>query len=44
MANKDFENSTFEITHENRSLKYQIKLKDDKLIILKVNYLLKIKS
>lgn len=35
MAIRDFENSTFEITKENRSLKYQIGLKDDEISNLK---------
>ena len=35
MAIKDFENSTFEIAKENRSLKYQIELKDDEISNLK---------
>ena len=35
MAISDFENSTFEIAKENRSLKYQIELKDDEIDNLK---------
>ena len=35
MAISDFENSTFEIAKENRSLKYQIELKDDEISNLK---------
>ena len=35
MAISDFENSTFEIAKENRSLKYQIELKDDEIGNLK---------
>ena len=36
MAISDFENSTFEIAKENRSLKYQIELKDDEIGNLKI--------
>ena len=35
MAIRDFENSTFEIAKENRSLKYQIELKEDEISNLK---------
>ena len=35
LAISDFENSTFEIAKENRSLKYQIELKDDEISNLK---------
>ena len=35
MANKDFEHNSFEIAQENRSLKYQLELKDDKISNLK---------
>ena len=35
MAIKDFEHSTFEISQENRSLKYQLELKDDEISNLK---------
>ena len=35
MAIKDFEHSSFEIRQENRSLKYQLELKDDKISSLK---------
>ncbi len=35
MAIKDFEHSTFEIEKENRSLKYQLELKDDEINNLK---------
>lgn len=35
MVISDFENSTFEIAKENRSLKYQIELKDDEIANLK---------
>ena len=35
MAIKDFENSSFEIKKENRSLKYQLELKDDEIDNLK---------
>ena len=31
MAIKDFEHSAFEISQENRSLKYQLELKDDEI-------------
>ena len=35
MAIKDFEHSSFEIRQENRSLKYQLELKDDEISYLK---------
>ena len=35
MAIKDFEHSSFEISQENRSLKYQLELKDDEISCLK---------
>ena len=35
MAIKDFEHSAFEIEKENRSLKYQLELKDDEIDSLK---------
>ena len=35
MAIKDFEHNSFEIAQENRSLKYQLKLKDDEISNLK---------
>ena len=35
MAIKDFEHNSFEITQENRSLKYQLELKDDEISNLK---------
>ena len=35
MAIKDFEHSSFEIRQENRSLKYQLELKDDEIDSLK---------
>ena len=35
MAIKDFEHSAFEIDKENRSLKYQLELKDDEIGNLK---------
>ena len=35
MAIKDFEHSSFEIRQENRSLKYQLELKDDEISNLK---------
>ncbi len=35
MAIKDFEHSSFEIEKENRSLKYQLELKDDEIDSLK---------
>ena len=41
MAIKDFEHSSFEIEKENRSLKYEIELKDNEIGNLKINYLLK---
>ena len=41
MAIKDFEHSAFEIEKENRSLKYQLKLKDDEISNLKSELSLK---
>lgn len=41
MAIKDFEHSTFEIEKENRSLKYQLELKDDEISNLKSELSLK---
>ena len=41
MAIKDFENSAFEIEKENRSLKYQLELKDDEISNLKSELSLK---
>lgn len=41
MAIKDFEHSAFEIEKENRSLKYEIELKDNEIGNLKRNFLLK---
>ena len=38
MAIKDFEHSAFEIEKENRSLKYEIELKDDEISNLKSEY------
>ena len=35
MAIKDFEHNSFEIRQENRSLKYQLELKDDEIDSLK---------
>lgn len=35
MAIKDFEHNSFEIAQENRSLKYQLKVKDDEISNLK---------
>ena len=35
MAIKDFEHSAFEIGKENRSLKYEIELKDNEIVSLK---------
>lgn len=43
MAIKDFEHSSFEIEKENRSLKYEIELRDNEIGDLKRNYLPKIK-
>lgn len=34
-SNKDFEHSTFEISKENRSLKYELELKDNEISNLK---------
>ena len=41
MAIKDFEHSVFEIEKENRSLKYQLELKDDEISNLKSELSLK---
>ena len=41
MVIKDFEHSAFEIEKENRSLKYEIELKDNEIGSLKKSYLLK---
>lgn len=41
MAIKDFEHISFEIAKENRSLKYQLELKDDEISNLKSELSLK---